>query len=161
MQSKSGVADLVFFFKDCRIFFLSIPLASSLTNTTTKIILEVHVNRAGNFVAMMVVGHSTMRMNLNQRQEIDNLGCQMTLFNCFPLSMNRFVRECTGRLPSCQNIAVLAKKTEKTDRESVFFFFSHLQPRGEQKVMEKILHEWRRKKRVQEESTQRRTNFRW
>ena len=107
------MAALFFFFKDCRIFFLSIPLASSLTNATTKIILEDHVTGAGSFFAMMVGGHSTMSMNLNQGQEIAYLDCQMTLYNCFPQSMNLFVRECTSRLPLCQNIAVLAKKTEK------------------------------------------------
>ena len=63
-----------------------------------------------------------MSMNLNQGQEIAYLDCQMTLYDCFPLSMNLFVRECTSRLPLCQNIAVLAKKTEKKLIMNLFFF---------------------------------------
>ena len=79
------MTDLLVFFKDYRIFFLTVPLASSLQRKTTKNIAEDGVPGTGNLIAVMVGGCSTVGMNLFPRQEIPYLGCQMSTFNLSPL----------------------------------------------------------------------------
>ena len=74
--------------------------------------MEDDVTATGNFVAMMMGGRSTISMNLIRRQEITRLGCQMTTFIFFPLSMNLSVVMSISRPPLCQNKAVLARKTK-------------------------------------------------
>ena len=74
--------------------------------------MEDDVTATGNFVAMMMGGRSTISMNLIRRQEIARLGCQMTTFIFFPLSMNLSVVMSISRPPLCQNKAVLARKTK-------------------------------------------------
>ena len=77
--------DLLVFFKDYRIFFLSVPSASSLQNGTTKNIAEDGVRSTGNMLAVMVGGCSTAGMNLSPKQEIPYFGCQKSAFNLYPL----------------------------------------------------------------------------
>ena len=77
--------DLLVFFKDYSIFFLSVPSASSLRNGTTKNIAEDGVRSTGIMLAVMVGGCSTVGMNLFPKEEIPYLGCQKNTFNLSPL----------------------------------------------------------------------------
>ena len=75
--------------------------------------MEDDVTGTGTLFAMMMGGRFTMSMNLFQRQEIAYLGCQMTFFNFFSLSINLSVIVSISQPPLCQNKAVLARKTKK------------------------------------------------
>ena len=87
----------------------------------------------------MVVGRSSVSMNLFQKQEIACLGCQMTTFNLSPLSMNLSVLVSISRLLLCQSKAVLARKSQKS------VFFPLIAQNAEENLEGNgiILHEWR------------------